>query len=490
MLFRNASWSVIASAYRSGAGLLSALLAVRLLGAEGYGNVAVLISIFALCLSLASAVFVVLVAKIMAAESNSDTVEKNILCAAANLLALASTAFVFAFAALFGYFADHLRGFGALNDLFWNLVRSSSPVLAVITGLQIYSSLNSAMIESAGRLDLAVKSQMLGPTVVMSGLAFLSVFAPAIDVTTYLTFICLGAGVDTLIVWIVRRVIVAERLSLLRWRGAVRYVPDLLKSGSSIQFSAFMNIFLEPLNKLLLNQFAGGGGVAAYDLAMKVIWGLQGLFGAAMRVFLHLRSQGAHVIATTYVRTVSLLAVPVVAGHIFGALLLSTFAHYGAPLDQKELMIFFGVATISNLSMIYISPLYVSLIAHDDRGFLFRNQARLTLANVVASASLIPLFGLTGAAFGLCLAALYNTGAIYARFQRKIGPVSDFGKMVRAMAWRYCLTTALFIVLLVLGAQEVLNVVPVVSVSLAVLVLLLGEPIVGELRKRLVARTG
>lgn len=490
MLFRNASWSVIASAYRSGAGLLSALLAVRLLGAESYGNVAVLISIFALCLSLASAVFLVLVAKIMAAGSDPGAVEKNILCAAANLLALVSTALVFAFAALFSHFADTLRSFRALNDPFWDLVQSGSLVFAVFTGLQIYSSLNSAMIESAGRLDLAVKSQMLGPTIVLSGLAFLSVFAPGIDVSTYLAILCLGACVDTLMVWIVRRVLVAERLPLALWRGAIRYVPDLLKSGSSIQFSAFMNIFLEPLNKLLLNQFAGGGGVAAYDLAMKVIWGLQGLFGSAMRVFLHLRSQGAHVIATTYVRAISLLAVPVLAGHVFGALLLSTFAHYGAPLDQKELMIFFGVATVSNLSMIYISPLYVTLIAHDDRGFLFRNQVRLTAANVVASASLIPLFGLIGAAFGLCLAALYNTGAIYSRFQRRIGPVSDFWRMVRAMSRRYFLASLLFIGLLVLGAQDVLNVALLVSVSLAVLLQLLGEPIVGELRRRFLARAG
>lgn len=489
MLFRNASWNVVASAYRAGAGLLAALLAVRLLGAESYGNIAVIISIFALCLALSSAVFMVLVPKLIAARNVRNFCEWSALCAAANMLALVSIAFVFSFAALVGYFADHLRDLGALNDQFWDLVRSASLVFALLTGLQIYSSLNSSILESACRLDLAVKSLMLGPTIVLSGLVFLSIFGHEVGISTYLALLCMGSVIDALMVWIVRRVVVAERLSLARWRDAIRCVPDLLKSGSSIQFSAFMNIFLEPLNKLLLSQFSGGSGVAAYDLAMKVIWGLQGLFGAAMRVFLHLRAQGAQVIAATYIRLISLLAVPVVGGHIFGALLLSIFAHYGAPLDQRALMIFFGVATISNLCMIYISPLYVSLIAHDDRSFLFVNQVRLTLANVLASVSLIPLFGLIGGAIGLCFAALYNTLAIYVRFRKKIGPLHDFRKTVRALASRYCIAAALFIALLILGAQEVLNVALIVSVSLAALILLLREPLLGEVGRRFVART-
>lgn len=488
MLFRNASWNVIASAYRSGTGLLSALLAFRLLGAESYGNVAVIISIFALFQALASAVFIVLVPKLITARNARDLSEWNALCSAANLLALVSIAFVFSFAALVGYFADDLRNFGWLNNEFWNLVRSGLLVFALLTGLQIYSSLNSAILESSGRLDLAVKSQMLGPTVMLSGLVLILMFFKDFGILNYLAFLCLGSATDALMVWIIRRVVVAERLYLASWLDAVRCVPDLLKSGSAIQFSAFMNIFLEPLNKLLLSQFAGGSGVAAYDLAMKVIWGLQGLFGAVMRVFLHLKVQGAQVISATYIRLISLLAVPVVGGHIFGAILLSTYAHYGAPLDQWELMIFFGVATISNLCMIYISPLYVSLIAHDDRGFLFVNQVRLTLANVLASVSLIPLFGLIGAAIGLCLASLYNTFAIYVRFQKKIGPLHDFWKMIRALTSRYCIAAALFTALLVLGAQEVLNVAFLVSVLLAVLILLVREPLIGEVVRRIVAR--
>jgi O-antigen/teichoic acid export membrane protein len=480
----------MASAYRAGAGLLAALLAVRLLGAKSYGNVAIVISIFAFCLSLASAVFMVLVPKVMALASERDMPERRALYAAANLWAVASIAFVFFFAALVGYFADHLTNFGGLDNQVWDLVRSAWLVFALLTSFQIYSSLNSAMIESAGRLDLAVQSQMLGPTIVLSGLVFLSVLADQSDVASYLVVLCLGAGADMLMVWNVRRALVAERLSLVRWRDAIRGVPDLLKSGSAIQFSAFMNVFLEPLNKLLLGHFAGGSGVAAYDLAMKVIWGLQGLFGAGMRVFLHLVSQGAQMVAVTYIRFISLLAVPVVGGHVFGGLLLLTFAHYGAPINQQELMIFFGVATISNLCMIYVSPLYVSLIAQDDRDFLFVNQVRLTLANVVASVSLIPVFGLIGAAFGLCFAALYNTRAIYVRFQKQIGPLNDLWKMIRSIMWRFSMAAALFVVVLVLGAQEVLNVVLLISVSLAVLVLLLREPLVGEVRKRFFAITG
>lgn len=489
MLFRNASWNVIFSAYRAGVGLLAALFAVRLLGAESYGNVAVIISIFALCHALASAVFMVLVPKLIAARNARKFCEWNSMCAGANLLALASIAFVFSFAVLVGYFADYFRDHGALNDQFWNIVGSSSLAFALLAGLQIYSSLNSAMLEGAGRLDLAVKSQMLGPTIVLSGLLLLLMISLDFDISTYLAFLCLGSAIDALMVWIMRRVVVAERFSLMRCRDAIRCASDLLKSGSSVQFSAFMNIFLEPLNKLLLSQFSGASGVAAYDLAMKVIWGLQGLFGAAMRVFLHLRVQGGQVIAATYIRVIYLLAVPVVVGHLFGALLLSTFAHYGTPFDQWELMIFFGVATISNLCMIYITPLYVSLIADDDRSFLFVNQVRLTLANILASVSLIPVFGLLGAAIGLCVAALYNACAIYLRFQRRVGSLGDFWKVMHAIAWRYCISGALFISLLILGSREVLNVTLLILVSLATLILVLREPIIGELKRKFLSRS-
>lgn len=490
MLFRNASWSAVASAYRSGVGLLSAFLAVRLLGAENYGNIAALISVFALYLSLISAVFIVLIAKLMAPDNTAGTSDKTILFVAANVLTILSVVGVLGFALLLSIFAPEFQESGAISRGFWAYAQSGAFFLGILTALQIYSALNSAMIESAGRLDAAMKSQMLGPTVVLIGLLVLFSTQSQVAVTMYLLLLCAGAAADMMMLWAARRVLILERLSLDHLPQAMKRIPDLLKSGSAIQFSAFMNIFLEPLNKLTLNHFAGGMAVTSYDLAMKVIWGIQGLFGAVMRVFLHLSSHGADVIVRSYVRVMTLIAVPALAAHALGALLLSFAIHHWVGVEQDQMMAFFGVATLSNLVMIYITPLYMSLIGKDDRRFLFQNQLRLTISNVAASLLLIPMFGLIGAAVGLFCAALYNSAAIYIRFQKVIGPAGNIRHVLASRLWSFSVAAMLLITSLFLGATREMNMLAFAAIAGGLFLLVAKEPITAELIRRLTAGTG
>lgn len=67
-LFRNATWSGAAAAFRAASGLINALLAIRLLGVENYGHVATALSLFVLYLSLNSTVFTVLVQSMFVAN--------------------------------------------------------------------------------------------------------------------------------------------------------------------------------------------------------------------------------------------------------------------------------------------------------------------------------------------------------------------------------------------------------------------------------------
>ena len=169
-------------------------------------------------------------------------------------------------------------------------------------------------------------------------------------------------------------------------------LKELLHSGSVLQATSLMNLFLEPLNKLLLVSFIGPVAVTTYDLAMKVIWGIQGLFGASMRVFLHLAHQDSETVGRTYARVISLIAVPALIMHTVGAILLSWVAHRWVDIDASQLMLFYAIATLSNLGMIFITPLYTSLISRGDV-FVFKSQAILALSNTFISIVAIPFLG-------------------------------------------------------------------------------------------------
>lgn len=484
-MLKNASWNLIISAYRAAIGLLSAFLAVRILGTSDYGNVATLVSLFALYVTFSAGVFVVLVAKLMAPGNTS---ERALLFVAVNILSLFFIAVIVGLAVLLSGAAAGLRGSGMFNRDFWDVVRYGSLPLAFLASMQILSGLNAAIIESAGRLDLAVKSQALGVTVVFCALLTLFFLHESVDVGLYLGILCLGATIDAMILYVSRRSLALPRAPIKRISEAITLIPWLLKSGSVIQLSAVMNVFLEPYNKLLLAHFASAEAVTSYDLAMKLIWGLQGLFSAAMRIFLHISHRGADLIAGTYIRVVDILAVPALLTHAFGGLLLGFAVHWWMHVDPISIMIFYGIATISNLSMIYVMPLYISLIGQDDRRFLFVNQACLTISNVVASLTLIPLLGLVGAAVGLCFATLFNSFAIFARFRRKIGPIEGG----RSLLSRRPLSLCLAIFLLLLSVVCTIMAEPSMILSGALVIgmglLICLDPSVGTIFRRLTSK--
>lgn len=485
MLFRNASWSAVASAYRSFAGLFSAFLAVRLLGADDYGNVATLISLFAIYLSLVSSVFVILVAKLVVPAQGAAQPDRPVLLVAASAFAAMSICGILVLAIALGTLAPRVGNSGMLAQGLWKHAGSGAYILGTWTGLQILSGLNAAMVEGAGRLDLAMKSQLAGPSTVLLGLLALYALKIPLDAGSYLMLLCAGAGADALVLWLTRRAVIAVHLSPGHLPEALRRIPELLKSGGAIQFSSFMNIFLEPLNKLVLNHFAGGVAVTSYDLAMKIIWGLQGLFGAVMRIFLHLSSQGLDVIAAAYVRVMRLLVVPVLGAHAFGALLLAVAMDHWVDVARGPMVSFYGIATLSNLAMIYITPLYVSLIGHDDRWFLLKNQLRLTISNVVATLVLVPLLGLIGAAVGLCGAALYNSAAIHMRFRMLVGPLVSLRRVMAERLWSYLSAVALFMVSLLLGVSKGVSMPVFAAAVLALLLLVANEPLTRELLRRM-----
>ena len=484
-LFRNASWSGAAAAFRAATGLINALLAIRLLGVGDYGHVATLLSLFVLYLSLNSSVFTVLVAKLMAPRTTDASVDSSAMLAAATIFSVASIVLLVIVTFLVTELAPRLLSLDTFGDAFSMEIRRVILLMGVLTATQVVVALHSALIESAGRLDLAMKWQLIGPTVVLTALS-LSLFTELpITASGYVVALWAGSLTDLFMLWFVRRKVMPSSLPFWPSRNRLGGLVHLLKSGSVLQATSFMNMFLEPLNKLLLNHFVGAHAVTLYDLAMKVIWGIQYLFSAAMRVFLHLGSQDEEAVGRTFSRVIALVGVPVVILHTLGALFLSWAAHHWMAIDAAPLMVFFAIATVSNLGMIYITPLYISLIGRGDLHFIFRCQAILAVTNVVVSLMLIPYIGLIGAAFGLLSATIYNVAAIYVRCRDNSGTFVGLRDTLRGREVGYVLTGLLFVAAIVLGITGEDSSMGLLGVLLGLAAIMVREPIVGTLLERM-----
>lgn len=480
--FRNASWSGLAAAFRAASGLFNVLLAARLLGIENYGHLTTLLSLFVLYLSLNSGVFTALVVKLMA----PDALERHVVMrASSGIFSALSIAVLVVMTLLLSEFAPRFMSIEpgtALNAE----IRLVILLMGVLTALQIFVARYSALIESAGRLDLAMKWQLVGPAVVLVLLSIFFFAQLSISAMGYVMLLSAGALTDLCLLWFVKLRVLSSSRPGWPTRAHMRGLVDLLKSGGVLQATSLMGMFLEPLNKMLLNHFVGAAAVTIYDLAMKVIWGIQYLFSSAMRVFLHLGSQDGQAIGATFSRVSALVGVPAMLLHVAGALFLSWVAHHWLMIDATQLMFFFAIATLSNLGMIFIMPLYISLIGRGDLHFIFRSQAILAITNVVVTLALVPYVGLIGAAFGLLSATIYNVIAIYARCKAYSTTFDRLGNVSRGRQVTYTVTALLFAAAIVLGIRGGDSFLGALAVLFVLAAIMVREPIV----EILLVRTG
>ena len=490
-LMRNATWSGFAAAVRAAMGLVIALLAVRLLGAERYGWVATLLSLFVLYLTLNSSVFTVLVAKLMESRhpgsgSGSENAEPVV---AATMLTVVSIVVLGLLTLVLCSTAPSFLLSGKAGDVLPWQIQGAILAMGILTACQIVNALQAAMIEGAGRLDLAMKCQLIGPVTVSVLLLALLLIQMPVSPSGYVTILCCGALLDLSLLFLVRRRLLTFPFPLFPSRQHRTAMWGLLKSGTTLQAASLLGLFLEPLNKLLLNYLVGPLAVTSYDLVMKVIWGIQSLFAAAMRVFLHMSGELGRTVGLAYSRALSLILVPVLLSHVFAAVFLAWVAHEWISIgDARQFMMFFCIATLSNLGMIYVTPIYVSLIGRGDLHFILRSQAIVAVTNVLVSLTLIPHFGLLGAAFGLLAATAYNVVAIYLRHERTVGLSDGLVAVFMQHAGRYSLSALLLIAALLTSGGELPDYVAQVMILLAATIIMKRELLVSKVLQQMRGR--
>lgn len=482
VLFRNASWSGASAAFRAASGLINALLAIRLLGAVDYGHVATVLSLFILYLSLNSSIFTALVVKLMAPDTVSE--KHSIMLASSSIFSVISIAVLVLMTLLLREFAPRVLSIEP-GSILSEQIRRAILALGVLTTIQILVALHSALIESGGRLDLSMKCQLAGPAVTLTLLGVFFFAGTSITAPDYVSALCAGALTDLCLLWMVRRKEMPVPLFYWPTHKRLKGLTHLLRSGGALQATSLMGVFLEPLNKLFLNHFVGASSVTIYDLAMKVIWGIQYLFGAAMRVFLHLGSQNDESVGPAFSRVIALVGVPVLILHALGAVFLSWAAHHWVAIDAAQLLIFFSIATLSNLGMTYITPLYISLIGRGEFNFIFRSQAILAVTNMIVALALIPSMGLNGAAFGLLAATIYNVWAIYARCKAISGAFGGLGEALWGQRLRYTTTAALFAASILWGIKDGRGLLGLSVILLGLALIAVREPMLDILLRRM-----
>ena len=482
--FRNASWSGLAAAVRAATGLLSSLLAIRLLGVGHYGHVATWLSLFVLYLSLNSSAFTMLVVKLVATGNDGRQQDRDGATAAAVMFGVGSLVLLAAVTMLLSEFAVRLPFGGKLPTEFGNVIL----LMGLLTAIQIAVALQAAIIEGAGRLDLATKWQLAGPLAIVAVLAASFVSGSALGAERYVALLCGGGFLDMCLLWAVRHSLAIPLRVSTRSSTHLSGVLQLLRSGGLLQATSLLNLFLEPANKFLLNHFVGAAAVTIYDLAMKVVWGIQHLVGAAMRVFLHIGSQDRTAVGKTFAKAIVLLGVPVVAMHVAGALFLFWAARHWMAIDAAQLMIFFGIAAISNLGMIFVTPLYFSLIGQRDLSFIFRTQAVLAVVNVLVSSAAIPFLGLVGSAFGLLVATALNAAAIYVRCRIDAEAFADAGNAIPRAKRRVAMAIALLVATVAWGIGGGNQPFVLVAILAGLAAIMAGEPLVGRMIDQFVPR--
>lgn len=446
--FKNATWSGAVAGFRALSGLANALLAVRLVGVEGYGHLAALLSVFVLYLSMNTSLYTVLVARLMSPSLAKDPRARSETLALTGPVTACSLALLILITVAAFWIAPPFLGLAEHPGIDLAFL-----MMGALVAIQTLAALQAAIIEASGRLDLAMKAQLFGPFVLLIMLCISFLLHLSLTAPDYVALLCASACIDLVLLWVVRRTRLRLTVLQVGTSPSIARLKELLRSGGVLQATSLMNLFLEPLNKLLLNHFIGPVAVTTYDLAMKVIWGIQGLFGAAMRVFLHLAHQDGATMGRTYTRVIFLIAVPALIMHTAGAILLSWVAHRWVNIEASQLMIFYAIATLSNLGMIFITPLYTSLISRGDLRFIFQSQAILALSNTFISIGAIPFLGLVGAAVGLLAATIYNVSAIYFRHGRQVGQVVGMAITVKSVGVPFTVTGTLFFVTLYMGAQ-------------------------------------
>ena len=488
-IFRNVSWGGLSAGIRLTLGMGNLGLAISLMGSSQYGHVALIVALGATVLAVGNSFFTIAASAILNARpAGAATPEIRSSIAGVWTFATLSALIVIAGGVVFDSALVQAWVYWGTDRPYVDMMAAVVQLITGATACQLLTACNAALVESNTRFDLAARIQLIGPGVVFPALLVMKLGAWGATPFDYALLVFIAAAIELLIAFAVRARSFPGSGFHFSIEG-IRRLPGMLRGAGLLQGANLANIFVDPLNKYLLNRFVGAATVTHYDAGMKVAMGLQGLFNGAFRTFLQLASKGADEISGSLLKVVRLAWVPAILLHGAAAASLALIGHFWLTDVIVATLPFFGALLPTSLGIIFITPLYLVLIGRGDLQFIFRMHALLAAVNLVASLLLIPRFGLIGAAAGLAVATSYNVYAAFHRYGTHVGPIDGLFVVLRAMRAKFLIAAgvavAASISALILSSVSTGYLILELALLVITIILAVREPIMSYAMQRM-----
>lgn len=489
-LFKNASWGAVSAGIRLLFGMANLFLAIKIVGAESYGYVALMLAISAIYLTFVNSIHTIVVTHAADLKRQNDSEQKLLKLFSAVWIFTVSACLLITFLVIpFGSsFIQSFIYFGNEPEL-TNDLKTALLFVVVLLILQMVNAANIAVIESLGRFDLAARTQVFGPILAFLIFMFVITQTKILTISDVVMVYVLGVVLDSLFSTY-SRLKMGFVSAYLPQVNAIKVLPNLMKGGLSLQGSRLVVVFVDPFNKYLLNIFIGPASVTVYEVVMKVISGIQGLFGGAFRTFLQLTNEMRLNSGQEYIKSLRFGLVPAFIMHAIAGVFIIFLSHFWLYEDTENLPELLFLMIPASVVIIFIAPLYFALIGIRDLAFIFRMNLTLALFNVIGSVVFIPILGVMGCAVGFTIAIFYNAIMEYLRYLKKVGTITDLNQEMRSLSPKILLIlllTILSILSYIMFRDDQILVISQSIILVSLLILFLKEPLIIKIFKKIMS---
>jgi O-antigen/teichoic acid export membrane protein len=307
------------------------------------------------------------------------------------------------------------------------------PVCLAMLALQLTTSWALACAEGHGNVQSCALIGLIALGALCMALGACAVFSMQLSRAEFLALCltCHGLECATALVLGVGAVWPGERV-----RPSIKQVASLLGTGASLQAANLVGFFLDPFTKGVLLHYVGPAAVAAFDVTMKLGWGLNSVFTSYARLFLQFPAADHAGRITALRQAARYTWVPAL---LISAIVVAAAPPFIATLTQQPTTLLASgmlLAMATGLLMIIAAPAYISLVAFQDHVFILRNQAILATGNVAGALLLVPLLGFLGAFLGAVLATTLNLWLISTRLPRHMPTFDGLSALASGLGLR------------------------------------------------------
>ena len=404
--FSSAAILTLAAVLRTGLGFALTVLAVKALGAEGFGRYSLVMAYGNALLYSYSGAYPVVITRLVQTRRLSDEVRDRTqadLVAAAALITLPGMVLLILVGAAVGL--------GVARD---GLLSEVARPITLIVVCQLLTVFGSAVLEGFGRMKTIAVLPLLGVGALSMWLAIAVLARRSVGLSAFLDAAVIAFSVEALVVVLL---LVWQCRHLRPGRQSFSAAGALVREGFNLQAAKVLSFAVEPAVKSILNHFVGPASIAVYDFANRAATGMQAIFGAYSRLFLQIdREASAERMASTRQAADYLWAMYLYVAGVVAVVVMAPAARW-MHLDALVLGAGYSIATLSNWLMVVGTPLFLSLIGFGELRFVLRNQLILAVVTTACTALCVPLIGALGAFVGTLLAMLINLPLIERRYR-------------------------------------------------------------------------